>query len=188
MSNIRASVRLEKSTVFAGEPIRCTITFTNTAPIHSAYSSALPILQTRGSGSARERWKETLPSQNRNNRTNIGPGADAHMTGPRGHKSTLSLHSCVSGKLLPPPGLMREPFKNAAAPGHKHKHSISIVSISGDSLTREELNVHGQPAASMHSGRRHGRSASLQILPSRTTAVRSGPLSGENSLTFDTCS
>ena len=188
MSNIRASVRLEKSVVFAGESIQCVITFTNISPVHGPYHAASPNSQPRGGGSARERWKEILPLQNRNNRTTYGPGAapNIHQTDPRGHRLTLSLHNSVGGKHLPTSSLRRVSRENDTAPGHKHKHSISIVSINGDTSTSEELRVHGRPPTSLYPSRRHGRSASLQILPSRISAAKAGPLSGKNPLKADT--
>ncbi|KAI9681410.1 MAG: hypothetical protein M1817_002693 [Caeruleum heppii] len=179
-SNIRVFVEWDEPMVFAGEEIRCSITFKNLTP--SPVSSRagphpltpdIPI-----TGAERQRKTESLqrpPPLSRHKSVQHARGGPAQR---RGHRPTLSLNVPVrtgSGPASSAP--------NGSASSHKHKRSVSIISLGADD---------DEPAPSpAHSavGRRpfgHGRSASLQVLPRRgvgPTSLPMSPLSGNRAAT-----
>ncbi|RYP56368.1 hypothetical protein DL771_011924 [Monosporascus sp. 5C6A] len=162
-SNIRVFVQWDEQTVFAGEDIKCKITFKNVAPGPDQYQSR----------PERSRQPSPLlePSRTRTNNNN----GLAPPTLRRGHRSTLSLTVPAAGSRStggppPPPQPQPQPQQwpppqpTPQRPGHAHKRSLSIVSI-GSNATVEDQSLNGSPARPQRPGRGHGRSASLQISP-----------------------
>ncbi|KAK8107803.1 uncharacterized protein PG998_009816 [Apiospora kogelbergensis] len=159
-SNIRVFIHWNDQTVFAGEDIKCNITFKNVArPIQTTHNTPLD----------RSRQPSPLLGTPRKPSSNsIGLAPPTPNRG-RGHRSTLSLNVPASSARSrnattqwippqPPP---------TTRPGHTHQRSLSIVSI-GSNATAEEQSQHnngikGPPA--QRPARGHGRSASLQISP-----------------------
>ena len=175
MSNIVVSVQWEKSTVFAGEEVACTIIFKNVAPIYGHSRSPSPNTHTRRTGQGRDHWKLEVPGHGtmdglRSSRaTNTGP------TRPQGHRhrSTLSLnnHGAVPHKVaVSIPG--KAPNRTDV-PNNRHKRSVSILSIGQDISTgdiHKSSNGYSKPPS-----RPHGRSASLQSVPRRAQVRQIGP-------------
>lgn len=179
-SSIRAFITWHDQTVFAGEEVKCTITFKNVArtPGSSSSSRSRPSPQ-QSRHTSSERLKATSP------RTKTNPGL-APPAAARGHRSSLSLSvpssSAVSraraGSIPWSPNLTDS---SASQNGHSHKRSVSIVSI-GSASTLDDGHSHpGSPgSAKTHPRaiRGHSRASSLQIV-SRGPPI-SGPRSGRS--------
>lgn len=69
-----------------------------------------------------------------------------------------------------------------ASPGHgrNHKRSVSIVSIGADLPTVEGIHVNGQVSSSQRPAKNHGRAASLQVLPRRSSNTSPGPFNDQS--------
>lgn len=181
-TNIRVFVHWSDQTVFAGEEIRCRITFKNVAhppslqPTRSAHPS--PLLGT--------------PRKPNNSSSSLAPPASARV---RGHRATLSLnvppstsrrHSTAStAQWLGSPQQPRPTTPHAkAGGGHAHQRSLSIVSIGSAATAGEDQGLtNGSRTPSHRTPRRHSRSASLQISPGAgglVTGPRSAALPPRN--------
>ncbi|KAK8039252.1 hypothetical protein PG993_007663 [Apiospora rasikravindrae] len=157
-SNIRVFIHWNDQTVFAGEDIKCNITFKNVArPIQTSHNTPLD----------RSRQPSPLLGTPRKPSSNsIGLAPPAANRG-RGHRSTLSLNVPASSARSrnattqwippqPPP---------TTRPGHAHKRSLSIVSIGSNATVEEQSQSNGIKLSPQRPARGHGRSASLQISP-----------------------
>ncbi|KAI1863981.1 hypothetical protein JX265_005016 [Neoarthrinium moseri] len=163
-SNIRVFVHWSDQTVFAGEEIKCRITFKNVARPNQPNPE-------------RSRQPSPLLGTPRKPNLNNGLTPPASARG-RGHRATLSLNvptghsrSKSSGTTSwipaqPPP----------TRPGHSHKRSVSIVSIGSATTVEDQAHSNGTRGPPQRPGRGHGRSSSLQISP-RASAVFNGPQS-----------
>ena len=186
MSQIQLSVQWNNSTVFAGEDIDCTITFKNVArpPPQSHHGPRLR------HHSKRERWKGALPD-----RITLGKQDVRHLELPppgRSKNSSAGVHS-TSATLgahdngyfetiaSAPGGDMHKTTKIGGS--HKHRRSVSIVSIGGDFIG--EPATPGQKSKPGSNVRRHARAVSLQVLPKRTGSA--GNLSSPGSKRLSTC-
>ncbi|KAI6092837.1 Rgp1-domain-containing protein [Hypoxylon rubiginosum] len=169
-SNIRVFITWDDQTVFAGEDIKCQITFKNIAPSPN---------QTRSSSQHRqpptpiaERSRQPSPLLSPRTKPNNG------LTPPvpsRGHRSTLSLTvPPTSSRLRGPPQQWTPPQPSPQRPGHAHKRSLSIVSIGSAATIEEQSHMNSSPARPQRPSRGHGRSASLQISP-RGALISGGP-------------
>ncbi|KAI3319215.1 Rgp1-domain-containing protein [Xylariaceae sp. AK1471] len=181
-TNIRVFIKWDDQTVFAGEEIRCQITFKNVAPGPSqlASTSPSPSNQRQPSQSSPRTDRPRQPSPLLNPRGKSTNG----LTPPspaRGHRSTLSLNAPPTSSRLRgnahqwvPPQLPMLP----QTPGHAHKRSLSIVSIGSNATVEDQVYGNGNQARAQRPGRGHGRSASLQIVPrSGTNGITNGPQS-----------
>ncbi|KAL2759414.1 hypothetical protein ACRALDRAFT_1074286 [Sodiomyces alcalophilus JCM 7366] len=173
--NIRVFVRWDNQTVFAGEEIKCTITFKNVAqdtnhqkqpqrqlnlPERPRHLSPLSPLQQRG---------KTIAGTN-------SPSSLSPSHGPtRGHRSTLSLSAPAgysrgrtgAASTQWPPQLPPHPPKSSDTRGHGHGHrrSISIVSVGSASTAADDMHSFSNTARPQRHGRGHARASSLQITP-----------------------
>ncbi|KAI1322983.1 Rgp1-domain-containing protein [Xylariaceae sp. FL0255] len=166
-SNIRVFIKWDEQTVFAGEELRCHITFKNIAPAANAQITSITNPRQSSLSSPRPdrpRQPSPLSSPHPPKTTNglIPPPAAG-----RGHRSTLSLNVPTTASRLRnatpqwPPPQMPPPSQRS---GHSHKRSLSIISI-GSNATVEDVNGNSSPARFQRPSRGHGRSASLQIVP-----------------------
>ena len=177
MSNISVSVVWEKPTVFAGEEIECRITFTNIAQKLRPPSPS----EIRASGPGQQRWRAALPSSKTINETHKVPlpSINLSQTHTRGHRPALSLGSRSNAKQGEQSNVASLGANGVAFPGHghghNHKRSVSIVSIGGDLPNGEETHEDGQVSVSQRPARKHGRAASLQVLPRRSSNTSPGP-------------
>ncbi|KAK8025602.1 hypothetical protein PG990_003425 [Apiospora arundinis] len=157
-SNIRVFIHWNDQTVFAGEDIKCNITFKNVArPIQTTHNTPLD----------RSRQPSPLLGTPRKPSSNsIGLAPPTPNRG-RGHRSTLSLNVPASSARSrnattqwippqPPP---------TTRPGHAHQRSLSIVSIGSNATVEEQPQSNGLKSSAQRPARGHGRSASLQISP-----------------------
>lgn len=175
-SNIRVFVHWHDQTVFAGEEVKCTITFRNVATTSDQQNHQQKNQQTAQSD--RHRLASSL---------NTRAKATASLSTPpvtttgRGHRrSALSLSHPPSGShnrtgsiQWPSPGSAKE-----GRSGHSHKRSVSIVSIGSASTIDDHSTRNESSSRPQRPARAHGRAASLQILPRGQPSPTAGPQSG----------
>lgn len=175
-SDIRVFVHWHEQTIFAGEDIKCTITFKNIAQGSDPQKN-----QSRPPQSDRHRLTSSLQSRAKANASLTGPPS---ATTGRGHRrSALSLSAPpsnsrrASGSIQWPSGGPG----GESRPKHAHKRSVSIVSIGSantidDHGSRHENTSHSSRPT--HPSRSHNRATSLQILPRGPLSPSAGPQSG----------
>lgn len=145
--DIRVFVKWHERTVFAGEEVRCTITFRNVASVPS--------------NTPHQRTPRQSPAG-----LGISPGpAGVRTTSklqpppptPRGHRSTMSM---TSPRVGAPPQLQAAV---AGSEGERrgHRKSVSIVSIGGATAGEDAGDSHAGRLSRFNRG--HGRASSLQI-------------------------
>ncbi|KAI0837299.1 Rgp1-domain-containing protein [Hypoxylon sp. FL0890] len=169
-SNIRVFITWDDQTVFAGEDIKCHITFKNIAP--GPNQSRLSSQHQPQTIAERSRQSSPLLSPRTKPNNGLTPPAPS-----RGHRSTLSLTvPSSSSRLRGPPQQWTPPQPSPQRPGHAHKRSLSIVSIGSAATIEEQAQGKASPIRPQQRPTRgHGRSASLQISP------RGGLISGPHS-------
>ncbi|PQK08311.1 hypothetical protein BB8028_0001g03880 [Beauveria bassiana] len=179
-SHIRVFVHWRDQTVFAGEDIKCTITFKNVArESDNVRANQHPHASSqRRNNSDRQRLLSSLASPLGGNRSSRGSNTIASpppASNGRGHRrSALSL-SIPSTTTSPRSAAVQWPSGGGSftesRPGHAHKRSLSIVSIGSastmdDHTQRSETS--GRPSMP-HRG--HSRASSLQIMSKGNTAA-----------------
>ncbi|KAF9893720.1 hypothetical protein FE257_009889 [Aspergillus nanangensis] len=180
-SDIQVFVKWKDQTIFAGEDVECTITFKNVAE-RSAES---------GNGGQ-------LPHQRKQSRAgNVSPHSESRFSlkSPQSlffnphrrsyptlakknpaHRISSSVSSPLIGShSFPPPSTPR----TGSLPTHKHKRSVSILSIDSD------INAESTPRTSSQFNRArpargHGRSASMQVIPKRVEGYEDSFWKGRN--------
>ena len=181
---IRVFVQWTDQAVFAGEEIKCRITFKNVAPDaspcngHRTTSRAAPISTTD-----RARQVSPLHPPIAAARAKQSSG---RTTSVRGHRSILSLNV----PRVPPKSPLRNgpiswsPESNASDRSSRkgrhgsHNRSVSIVSIaSAATMDGPSCLANGSLAKPQRPARGHGRSSSLQIF-SRGSRMAGGPHTG----------
>ncbi|KAL5003581.1 Rgp1-domain-containing protein [Aspergillus recurvatus] len=169
-SDIQVFVKWKDQSIFAGEDVECTITFKNVAERSEDPNNAqTPHLRKQSRAAITPRsdsFSLRLPSNPFRN-----PNRRSYPISPRkspSHRISSSVSSSLIGShSFPPPSTPR----TGPSAGHKHKRSISILSIdseggnssiAGDKTPRTPSQLtHSRPV------RGHGRSASLQVVPRR---------------------
>ncbi|KAL8902374.1 MAG: hypothetical protein Q9192_000001 [Flavoplaca navasiana] len=173
MSNIRLSVEWDKTAVYAGEHIDCTITFKNIARAPSAQRAACQI---SGHNSPHERWKDNTAAHVRRRNpkysslhyssTSVG-GKDRKASSHDSMWSTIPATSMVrTGK---------ETHSDQNTTGRKHGRSVSIVTMNGEKSMFGNVFQTISPSERPVQG--HGRAASLQIPPGKNSALDHDPSS-----------
>ncbi|KAK4098270.1 Rgp1-domain-containing protein, partial [Parathielavia hyrcaniae] len=199
-SNIRVFVHWHKQVVFAGEEVKCSITFKNVArapgspsPLSTPTAAPKPSTQfaptsSRHPGGERGPRQPSPLHSGAPGRGRPNPGL-APPPNARHHRSSHSLSvpsavsrartGSVSWTAPPAPAARTEPNGNGDGSvgrnGHGHKRSVSIVSIGSLSTVDDGQAIPSSPKPPRPRG--HARASSLQILP------RGGPLSGPRSAT-----
>ncbi|KAL8667122.1 MAG: hypothetical protein Q9202_001044 [Teloschistes flavicans] len=164
MSSIQVSVAWVEPAVFAGEEVKCVITFQNAAQVASSRPVATHTRVHEHSHETRDISNDAhFQRQGLNHHDSDGTGLKGHqtpspLTSPRTAKSLATKPGeCKNGRnhLQPERGI----------PRRRHQRSISIVSVGSDAGTpkRPPLEV----LTSARPARGHGRAISLQILPER---------------------
>ncbi|KAL3469884.1 Rgp1-domain-containing protein [Aspergillus californicus] len=169
-SDIQVFVKWKDQSIFAGEDVECTITFKNVAEKSEDLRNAQPPHQRKQSRTASTPHSDSFslrlpsnPFRSANRRSySIAPRKSSS------HHFSSSISSPLIGShSFPPPSTPR----TGPPAGHKHKRSISILSIdseggnpsvAGDKTPRTPTHF-TQPRPA----RGHGRSASLQVVPRR---------------------
>jgi hypothetical protein len=189
MSDIRVFVTFPESTaVFAGETLQCKITFKNVSQKSGPKGQPSSLLgsprsngYTPGSSySARNPQPLQVPTTARSGRISPRSHSSRPPTATAGLKPSFP-HSTPSAKS---PTVPTSPTATAdGRPNHKHKRTVSIVSISSDvgiesGRGGRESGLRSPPA--LPGSRGHGRAASLQITPGRHAVTPKGstPTSG----------
>ncbi|KAK3946413.1 Rgp1-domain-containing protein [Diplogelasinospora grovesii] len=193
-SNIRVYIRWHDQVVFAGEEVKCTITFKNVA----AGSTTTPSKQP----SPQQQLSSRHAAQN-SNRPKPPTAAGLAPPPARGHhRSSASLSLTVPSAAAasrsraragsipwsPPPNAALESSSSrppSSRNGHGHKRSVSILSIGSsaastiaaeDAQSSSSNNV-SSSLAGKRPARGHARASSLQIVP------RAPPMNGPRSAT-----
>ncbi|KAM7208457.1 Rgp1 domain containing protein [Naviculisporaceae sp. PSN 640] len=164
-SNIRVFVNWQDQVVFAGEEVRCTITFKNVAPVPGSGSNSSngTAPNTPGPSSSSSRHASRQPpggnggnngggggGERRNKANAVGLGAPTSSSSARGHRSSLSLSTSAaasrsrSGSIPWSPGgpSLESPNSSGSGSrrnGHGHKRSVSIVSMGSSTSTIDAL-------------------------------------------------
>ncbi|SPJ75651.1 related to RGP1 Reduced growth phenotype protein [Fusarium torulosum] len=167
-SNIRVFIRWHDQTVFAGEEVKCTITFKNVTP--GPGQSKQPPQQSERSRLASPLHGRPKPSQG------LTPPPSA--SSGRGHRrSALSLsvpasqsHSRTGSVQWP-----SSPSSSDRRSNHSHKRSVSIVSIGSNNTVEDHTQRNDLPARPQRPHRGHGRASSLQIIPRAQSNLPTGP-------------
>lgn len=174
--NVRVFIRWDEQTVFAGEEIKCTITFKNVTPDASQRAAAAGNRQ--GGASDRKTLQRVKPN------VGLTPPTSFAATGPsRGHRPSLSLSAPAAFSRSRSgssqwPQLPPHPPKSSDNRGHSHGRSISIVSVGSASATADDAHSPAGNVRPQRPGRGHGRASSLQISPRAGLGI-SGPHTGK---------
>ncbi|KAK4166169.1 Rgp1-domain-containing protein [Cladorrhinum sp. PSN259] len=197
-SNIRVFVRWHEQVVFAGEEVKCTITFRNVARTAPSTPTAattittlkpLPLSSRLPNSERGPRQPSPLAPAGQHARAKPSSSGLAPPSAARGHhKSSLSLSvpsaasrarsGSIQGPWSPPAPSSPAPHRNGGQ-AHSHKRSVSIVSIGSSVGTVADDGQSGSANSgkSSRAGRGHARASSLQIVP------RGGLFNGPRSAT-----
>lgn len=177
-SSVRVYVQWKEPTVFSGEELECKITFKNVAPPPEPSPSLVYPSEFASEGS-RQRKTPPLQATIRNPRGTGLPNLT--QSRERGHRPAASLNVPLNAKKMAVGAFWTAPQNDSVIGGHKHHRSVSIISLGeGETVERdgEGKGGPGQLSAARRPGRKHARSASLQILPRWPLGVTAGPSSG----------
>ncbi|KAK2758338.1 hypothetical protein FQN54_004186 [Arachnomyces sp. PD_36] len=181
-SDLQVFVKWKEQTVFAGEDVECTITFKNVAADEVHEPSQTPQQHQRGNasrsvnGSANGDYfsSKAISRFLPNNRRSfpLRPQGRPQPPAGRTHKVSSSLSTPIAPSQGFPPLPLPSEKGQGYQPGHKHKRSVSIISLDNDGKERKP----GQPQFNTQvPARGHGRSASLQVFSKRNDNYREGP-------------
>ncbi|RPB05557.1 Rgp1-domain-containing protein [Choiromyces venosus 120613-1] len=196
MSDIRVFVTFpESAVVFAGEKLECKITFKNTSPPSGSQRPHVPLhgspkanggFASGANGSALGGKAAPLQLPVAGNRSAATSPRIPSTRAVSHHKPSLSL-SVPAAKSPVSPGPPVSAASNGK--GHKHRRSISIVSLGSDAGIEGGGRGQGEEgirSPSLIQGRQgrggHSRSASLQTMPRRSPGLVNG--SAPNSATM----
>ncbi|KAE8149328.1 Rgp1-domain-containing protein [Aspergillus avenaceus] len=167
-SDIQVFVKWKEQTIFAGEDVECTITFKNVAEGNVDANNNRQLSPQRktsrvGSTTSHSDSFFSLKSP-RNLFSNPSRRSSATFSKRRpSHRVSSSLSSPLIGShSFPPPTTPR----HGQPSGHKHKRSVSILSIDSEGGGDRTPRTSSQYSRS-RPARGHGRSASLQVVPRR---------------------
>jgi len=191
-TNIRVFVHWQDHIVFAGDDVKCTITFRNVArppqpnlppklqPLSS--SSLSPSRQSSADGRPRQPSPLSPAATRDRAKNNVGllppPAA-------RSHRSTLSLSVPSAASRARAGSIPWSPPANLgtvrSSRNGGHKRSVSIVSIGSVSTVDDAKSDSSTATKTQRSIRGHARASSLQIVPRGLplSSPRSGQLSLE---------
>lgn len=186
-SDIKVFVKWKDQTIFAGEDVECTITFKNVAEssdggrketnsrrpsrpstANAAATSAAPPLPEQSS-----RFSLKSPQGFFSQHARRYSFSNRKITPDRSHRVSSSIGSSFG--VQHPSSHAGPPAPRSWQPNHKHKRSVSILSIDGSNVPNDRA-----PAllSRQRPGRNHTRSATMQALPRRNEAYENGPLKG----------
>ncbi|KAI9697222.1 MAG: hypothetical protein M1836_004786 [Candelina mexicana] len=179
VSDIRVFIEWYEGTVFAGEDVECRITFRNTAADYGVARppQATPSSSSFAPGGERQRKNGALHAPAPNPKISTKPNAHNQQPRSSGHRPALSLNSPVGPSRGQAFGSWSASQNGAAGVGHKHKRSLSIVSMGINDESQSRLQGHGEPVTTQRPGRNHARAASLQIMPRWNGQIPGGPKS-----------
>ncbi|KAL5340755.1 Rgp1-domain-containing protein [Aspergillus crustosus] len=166
-SDIQVFVKWKDQSIFSGEDVDCTITFKNVAERTDDLNSAQTAhLRKTASTPHSDSFSLRLPSNPFRN-PNRRSYSIASKKNPS-HRISSSVSSPLIGSHSFPP---TSTPRNGPLVGHKHKRSISILSIDSEganaSVTGDKTPRTPTHSTQSRPSRGHGRSASLQVVPRR---------------------
>ncbi|CZS76273.1 unnamed protein product [Fusarium graminearum] len=167
-SNIRVFIRWHDQTVFAGEEVKCTITFKNVAPTPG---QAKPPPQQ----SERSRLASPLHTRPRSNQGLTPPPSASSGRGHRRSALSLSVPASQSHSRTGSVQWPSSPITGDRRSSHSHKRSVSIVSIGSNNTVEDHTQRNDLPTRPQRPHRGHGRASSLQILPRSQGQLPTGP-------------
>ena len=173
-TTLRVLVQWADGPIFAGEDVKCKITFKNVAPSSNELESDNAITKLKGVGLSGNRRQKAGPLQSPASRISRASSQSAQRQPglAQGHRQTLPLN-VPSSKILTKPnrGSAVAPQDAAALTERKHQRSLSIISLGGSEADGKESPVRDS-AGPRHPPRRgHMRSTSLQVMPKRTSTA-----------------
>lgn len=156
-------MRWRDQTIFAGEDVECTITFKNVAESSSDVNHGEQLShqrrQSRPATAHSESFFSLKSPFSQNRRT-----YPASPSKKPSHRISSSLNSPWFGShSFPPPSTPSTP-RHGPPSNHKHKRSVSILSIDSEG-PGEKAAGPSIPYSRPKPARGHGRSASLQVPP-----------------------
>ncbi|KAF7594070.1 hypothetical protein BBP40_010207 [Aspergillus hancockii] len=166
-SDIQVFVKWKEQTIFAGEDVECTITFKNVAEgnVDSNNSRQFsPQRKHSRPGSSTPHSDSFFSLKSPRNLFSNPHRRSSTISSKRSpsHRVSSSLSSPLIGSHSFPPPTPR----NGPPSDHKHKRSVSILSIDSEGGGERTPKTSSQFARS-RPARGHGRSASLQVAPRR---------------------
>ena len=176
LGNIRVFVRWHDQTVFAGEEVRCTITFKNVASGskqqrgNQQQSSLSPLEKNRLGGTLHSRAVKA----------NAGLAPPSAASG-RGHRRPALSYSGPPVSSRGRSGSIQWPQTSNTGDSrsnHGHNRSVSIVSIGSTSTVEDASQRSEGSARPQRPSRGHNRASSLQIVPRGQPSPPVGPNSG----------
>ncbi|KAL9641269.1 MAG: hypothetical protein Q9204_000168 [Flavoplaca sp. TL-2023a] len=173
MSNIRLSVDWDKTAVYAGERINCTITFKNIARAPISQRAAG---QTSGHNSRHERWKNNTAAHVRRRDPKYSSLHYSSTSVGGEHRKASSYDAMWS--TIPATSMVRtgkESHSDQNTTGRKHGRSVSIVPMNGEKSMSGNLFQTISPSERPVQG--YGRAASLQIPLGKDSALDHDPSS-----------
>ncbi|KAI4119369.1 MAG: hypothetical protein LQ345_000748 [Seirophora villosa] len=171
MSNLRVSVEWREAAVFAGESLECVITFRNVTRISDLKSTAGQIPNHKIT--TRELWKDFDTTAHAPYGPVQSPRQSSNISVKKGHRYAASLNRFSDVTTVAPKSSQHDNSRlDQATINRRYRRSIPIVSSGGDPIS-SEIKTKGT-SASGRPGGNHGRAASLQILPGRSTASITG--------------
>ncbi|KJK81508.1 hypothetical protein H634G_02767 [Metarhizium anisopliae BRIP 53293] len=177
-SNIRVFVRWRDQTVFAGEDVKCTVTFKNVAPTPSQQRQQQQFQQQQKPHGERQRLAVPLQARAK---ANAGLAAPPPTNATRGHRrSALSLSVSSTNSHSRSGSVQWSQATGSGGdwrPGHAHKRSLSIVSIGSANNAEDHVQRNESPSRPHRLHRGHSRAASLQISAQGATSPGPGPQS-----------
>ncbi|VUC35179.1 unnamed protein product [Clonostachys rosea] len=177
-SHIRVFIRWHDQTVFAGEEVKCTITFKNVAssPEEQRQRQQQEQAQQANAQSDRHRLTSSLHA-----RAKPSPNLSSPPLG-KGHRRAAHSVSVPASDFRSRSGSVQWPSPVPASdgrPGHAHKRSLSILSFGSAVAPADDHTLRNESALkSPRPMRAHNRSASLQISPRVHGSPIPGPPSG----------
>jgi hypothetical protein len=175
-SDIQVFVKWKEQTIFAGEDVECIITFKNVSengtpdapsgPQHLHQRRASRSLNGTGTSNSDGYFALKSPQFLFNGNRRSLPQSPRQKTFDRSHRVSASLSSPLGAAHSFPPLHTPSRLNHTQSSGHKHKRSVSILSIDSEGGS-EKTSVPSQFNRPRPRG--HGRSASLQVLPRRST-------------------
>lgn len=193
-------MKWKDQTIFAGEDVECTITFKNVAENNDAATSeggrrpsrpstangaaptttagAAPAAPAAPSPEQSHRFSLKSPQSFFSQHASRYSFSTRKMAPDRSHRVSSSISSPFGA---PQPShnsnfaSAHPPAPRSWQPNHKHKRSVSILSIDGNNAMNDKA---PGPFARQRPGRNHMRSATMQVLPKRNEAYENGPFKG----------
>ena len=165
MSNLKIFVEWERPTVFAGEDIKCIITFKNVAPASSRARSTSPRAIVRPLETGPDQWDSAVSAQSvSSQRARVSAYRNQRSLRPHapGHRSTMSLSVPVTTAHLDKAGTQNTEASIPRTTTHKHKRSISIISIGANTGSDDDKRLGGRTLPIAWKTRSHIRAASFQ--------------------------